>query len=128
MSPVADLAWEWVPPWRTRERGTGSLVLIWTVPAVLRIDVSLAGAEDLRWLRRWLERYLTRQPEGSNEEADYTFLYVVVGDLADEDPDGLVDGKAVVEAGFGGPPVGPEDATTASVDDLVRFAIDCLPT
>jgi hypothetical protein len=128
MSPVAEQARNWVPPWRTRARATGSLVLVWTVPALLRLDLSLASAADLRWLRTWLEQYLTHQPEGSSEEVDYTFFYVLIGEVGAVAPEGRVDGKAVLEAGFGGPPAGPEDASTTSVDELVRFAIDCLPT
>lgn len=126
-SPVADLNPGWTPPWRSRERASGALVLIWTVPAVLRLELTLASAQDVRWIRQWLERYLALLPSGSAEEADFTFLYLLVGDLTDADPDGRVDGVAVLEAGFGGSPVGPEGGVPVAVDDLVRFALECLP-
>jgi hypothetical protein len=106
--------------------GTGSLLVTWMPPTVLHLDMTVSSPNDFRWVRAWLEQYLDSQPPGSNREADYSFFYVVIGDLLSSEPDGHVDGTAILEAGLGGPPVGPPGAPTTTVNNLVSFALECL--
>jgi hypothetical protein len=126
MFPVAEQRSFWTPPWRAREQGNGELVVLWTVPPVLWLDVTLSAPASSTWIRAWLQRYLERQDPRSASEDDFTFFYVVFGELGAGRADGTVDGVSVIEAGLGGDPVGPISAMAGSVDDIVKWAINSL--
>lgn len=57
--------------------------------------------------------------DGGTSDPDFTFAYVVLGTISGSQPiDGKVDGKAVLEAGYGGAPVGPDPAVPTTVSAL----------
>lgn len=117
----------WAPPWRERNRGVGSLVLIWTHPPVLHLDLDVSANGVARWLRLWLERYLDLRSSAADNDPDFSFFYVVLGhDVGTAPADGMVDGLGVHEAGYGGDPVGPQDAETTTLRKMVEWATDNL--
>lgn len=67
------------------------------------------------WLAAWIGAYLSRLPDGGEDDPDFTFVYVVIGSVDGAVPDGKVDGTAVLEAGHGGPPAGPDDAEPTTI-------------
>ncbi|MDT3438188.1 hypothetical protein [Pseudofrankia sp. BMG5.37] len=77
------------------------------------------------WVSRWLQEYLIRK--GSSEEvAETTFLYLLVGGHLGE-PDGTVSrNSGVVEFGSGSDPVGPEDGREVTLLGLVEAVVALL--
>lgn len=123
---VADNSSRWTPPWRESERGIGSLVLTWTLPPVLYLDLAVSTPGSVVWLRTWLERYLDGKGSSADDDPDLSFFYMIVGAVGATPAEGIVDGRAVLEAGFGGAPVGPSEAGTTTLRHMVRWVVGCL--
>ncbi len=90
----------------------------------LEVFRSSPGIEG--WLVEWLRRRLENCEDAALEEIDFTFLYVLLGEISHCDPDGSVDGTAVLESGIGGYHRGPSDGVPCSGVELYAAAIASL--
>lgn len=96
----------------------------WTVPPTLVIDLPGSSATRLLWLRTWLKQYLALKGSLADDDPDLSFFYLVLGtDLEDASATGEVDGTVVLEAGYGGEPVGPPNADTTTLRHMVQWVL-----
>ena len=116
----------WTPPWTERERGTGALVVTSGERLQLHVEMALVTEGAMSWLAGWLRAYLAHQPDGGLEDPDFCYFYVVLGELSAGNGDGTVDGKSIIQAGYGGDPYGPTDADPTTLAELVGWALQCL--
>jgi len=116
----------WTPPWTERERGTGALVVTSGERLQLRVDVTLDMPQSMSWLIQWLDAYLALQVDGGLEDPDFCYFYAVLGELDAGIGDGKVDGRAIVQAGYGGDPYGPIGAHPTTLAEMVGWAVQCL--
>jgi hypothetical protein len=92
----------------------------------LHVDLTLDSPGAVSWLTLWLNAYLALQVDSGLEDPDFCYFYVVVGEFSPRIADGRVDGKSIVQAGYGGDPYGPTDARPTTLAELVGFAVRCL--
>ena len=71
------------------------------------------------WLQAWLKCYIDLNRIDGIDEPEFTFLYVVLGTVLGE-PNGIVDGVSVLEAGYGGDHLGPVDGVAVTGTDLLE--------
>lgn len=118
---------KWSPPWQWHD-GVGARVVATTSAEGVRLSIeTVRPCHGLAsWLAAWVSAYLSRLPDGGREDSDFTFVYVVVGSFDGATPDGRVDGSAVLEAGYGGSPAGPDDAPPTTIAALFERVLDVL--
>jgi hypothetical protein len=109
---------DWIPPWRDQAHTTARVFAV-SSPDGSRVVIETHSATPglASWLKAWIGAHLSGLPDAGTDDPDFTFVYVVLGSFDGAVPDGQVDGTAVLEAGYGGWPVGPEDGepTTLAV-------------
>jgi hypothetical protein len=107
---------DWIPPWRDQPNITARVVAV-SSPDGSRvvIETQSATAGLASWLKAWIGAHVSRLPDAGTDDPDFTFVYVVLGSFDGAVPDGRVDGTAVLEVGYGGSPVGPEDGEPTTI-------------
>jgi hypothetical protein len=122
MSPEAR-AVEW--PLERVHHPTASAILAISNTALgigLTFEVFRATPGLSSWLARWLRAYLELGIGKGISWSESSFAYVYLGDIAGGSPSGQVDGIAVLEAGYGCEPVGPQDGVLCSTPLLFSVA------
>jgi hypothetical protein len=113
----------WEPPWRTLDQASGYLVVASRAGGVEVVFRSVAGSSVSRpWMSDWLRRFAVTPPHNAIDD-ETSFFYVLFGDPEGATADGLVDGVAVIECGYGTQPAGPEDGTDSSLATLTSIAL-----
>jgi hypothetical protein len=92
----------------------------------VRLELFCPSLGAHAWLADWLRRRLGIRRHDGLDENEFTFLYVLLGEITGCMPDGLVAGKAVLECGMGGYHRGPADGVPCSGVSLIGDAIAAL--
>jgi hypothetical protein len=117
----------WQPPWSQPDIAAARLAVTSTlVGRRVCLEISKPVPGLVTWLKVWIAAYLRRLPDHGLDDADFSFVYITFGSIVGRAPDGIVDGVAVLEAGYGGDPVGPAEAAPATVAALFGEALDAL--
>ena len=118
----------WAPP-STDDIGATVLVVATSTTNGLRVTpvMSQLPADVRVWLHSWIRAYLRRMGDGGTTDPDFTYVYVALGAIDGATPSGETDGEAVLQSGYGGPPIGPArpaPTTIAAMWDEVLRAVD----
>jgi hypothetical protein len=114
---------DWTPPWRMLDEAPFALVAI-SLAQGFEISITSTRNEgdvdaSASWICQWLHAWLLKLSGDSRTDCDYTFIYLLF-DPSQGKPSGLVDGKGVLEIGYGSDPAGPPSGKLATLEGLVH--------
>ena len=119
----------WQPRWNRIDQASSSLI-VWNDGHGMHVNFSAVGPDALgpSWAAEWLELYHRRQGAEELSHEHDSFFYVLLGGMSQEAAilTGTVDGRAVLEVGFGSAPAGKPMGVAASQSSMILSAIALL--